>query len=36
MNGWLAGYAPDGAPAASGEWDEERLGDDEPQDDGAA
>jgi hypothetical protein len=35
--GWLVGYAPDGTPAAAaGEWDEERFGDDEPQDDGAA
>jgi hypothetical protein len=31
------GYAPAGVPAAAAErWDEERLGDDEPQDDGAA
>jgi hypothetical protein len=33
------GYAPDGglAAAAAGErWDDERLADDEPQDDGAA
>jgi len=31
------GYAPDGGLAKAVEqWDDERLGDDEPQDDGAA